>query len=231
MGKKFYLCPVKPLIAPSILTAPFTRLYSALQMLELSEADYIHCDVMDGLFVPNISFGMPIITEIKKNTSKPLDVHLMIVQPERYVQSFKNAGADILTIHQEACIHLERTLHEIKREGMKAGVALNPSTPVDTLQDVIHLIDLVLIMSVNPGFGGQKFIERTYHKINRMKELILKENTSTLIEIDGGVSDANAGKLIEAGADVLVAGNYVFASEQPLQAIRKLKEIDKHSIN
>jgi len=221
---------VKPLIAPSILTAPFTRLYTALQMLELSEADYIHCDVMDGLFVPNISFGMPIIAEIKKNTSKPLDVHLMIVQPERYIKAFKDAGANILTIHQEACVHLERTLREIKQEGMKAGVALNPSTPVDTLQDVIHLIDLVLIMSVNPGFGGQKFIERTYHKIVRMKELILKENASTLIEIDGGVTDINARKLVEAGADVLVAGNYVFSSPQPLQAIRKLKEITNASL-
>lgn len=221
---------MKPLIAPSILTAPFTRLYTALQMLELSEADYIHCDVMDGLFVPNISFGMPIIAEIKKNTSKPLDVHLMIVQPERYIKAFKDAGANILTIHQEACVHLERTLREIKQEGMKAGVALNPSTPVDTLQDVIHLIDLVLIMSVNPGFGGQKFIERTYHKIVRMKELILKENASTLIEIDGGVTDINARKLVEAGADVLVAGNYVFSSPQPLQAIRKLKEITNASL-
>jgi ribulose-phosphate 3-epimerase len=221
---------VKPLIAPSILTAPFTRLYTALQMLELSEADYIHCDVMDGLFVPNITFGMPIIAEIKKNTSKPLDVHLMIVQPERYIKAFKDAGANILTIHQEACIHLERTLHEIKREGMKAGVALNPSTPVDTLQDVIYLIDLVLIMSVNPGFGGQNFIERTYHKIVRMKELILKEKASTLIEIDGGVTDTHARKLVEAGADVLVAGSYVFSSPQPLQAIRTLKEITNASL-
>jgi ribulose-phosphate 3-epimerase len=221
---------MKPLIAPSILTAPFSKLYTTLQMLELSEADFIHCDVMDGLFVPNITFGMPIIAEIKKNTSKPLDVHLMIVQPERYIKAFKDAGANILTIHQEACIHLERTLHQIKDENMQAGVALNPSTPIDTLQDVIHLIDLVLIMSVNPGFGGQKFIERTYRKICRVKELILKENTSTLIEVDGGVTDTNALQLVEAGADILVAGNYVFSSTKPFQAIRTLKEITNTSL-
>ncbi len=194
-------------------------------MLNKSDADWYHLDVMDGVFVPNISFGMPVIAAINKHTLKPLDVHLMIENPDSYIKDFKAAGANILTVHYEACTHLHKTLQAIKEEGMKAGVALNPHTPVELLEGIIHEIDLVLIMSVNPGFGGQKFIESTYEKVRKVKALITKNGAETKIEIDGGVNSANAKKLIEAGADVLVAGSFVFKSDNPLQTIADLKKL------
>jgi len=211
------------LIAPSLLSADFTNLKSDIEMVNNSKADWFHLDVMDGVFVPNISFGMPVIKAVKKLAQKPLDVHLMIVQPERYISDFRNAGADILTIHYEASTHLHRSIAEIKNEGMKAGVVLNPHTPVNVLVDIIKDLDVVLIMSVNPGFGGQKFIKNTYAKISKLKNLIEKNNSDTLIEIDGGVTSENAPKLVNAGADVLVAGNTVFSSNNPIQTIEKLK--------
>lgn len=213
------------IIAPSILAADFANLQKEVGMINESDADWIHVDVMDGVFVPNISFGMPVIKAIKKHAAKPLDVHLMIVQPERYIESFREVGADILTIHVEASTHLHRTIQQIKAAGMKAGVAVNPHTPVSSLQDVLSDIDLVCLMSVNPGFGGQKFIENTYKRVSELKKLISASDAKALIEIDGGVNQENAGPLIQAGAGVLVAGNFVFSAQNPKQIIQRLKSI------
>ena len=213
------------LIAPSVLSADFTRLGEDIEMINQSEADWFHIDVMDGVFVPNISFGFPVLKAIKSMSKKPLDVHLMIVQPERYIQEFKDYGADILTVHYEACTHLHRTLQAIRQAGMQAGVSLNPHTPIDVLEDVLDEIDLVLIMSVNPGFGGQKFIDRTFDKIRRINQLREENGKSFLIEVDGGVNEGNVKSLIDCGADVLVAGNAVFATPSPQDTIAKLKNI------
>ncbi|WP_396147056.1 ribulose-phosphate 3-epimerase [Flavobacterium sp.] len=213
------------LIAPSVLAADFANLQRDIEMINNSQADWFHIDIMDGVFVPNISFGMPVLEAITKHAAKTIDVHLMIVDPDRYITTFKKLGADILTVHYEACTHLHRTLQAIKAEGMKAGVALNPHTNVSLLEDVIKDIDMVCIMSVNPGFGGQSFIENTYKKVAQLKELIVRNNASTLIEIDGGVTNKNASQLVEAGADVLVAGNYVFKAEDPIATIADLKKI------
>lgn len=213
------------LIAPSVLAADFANIQKDFEMINESQADWFHIDVMDGVFVPNISFGMPVIAAMKKHAKKPMDVHLMIVNPDQYIKTFKQVGADILTVHYEACTHLHRTLQAIKAEGMQAGVALNPHTPVHLLEDIIADIDLVCIMSVNPGFGGQSFIENTYAKVVQLKELITKKRASTKIEIDGGVTIHNAKKLIDAGADVLVAGSFVFKSENPKQTIKNLKSV------
>lgn len=212
-----------PLIAPSVLSANFLSLQEDIDMINNSEADWFHVDVMDGRFVPNISFGMPVIKAIKKAAKKPLDVHLMIVEPEKYFEDFKNVGADILTVHYEASIHLHRSLQAIKALGMKAGVSLNPHTPVDVLKDIITDIDLVLIMSVNPGFGGQKFITRAIDKVKELKKMINDSGSSTMIEIDGGVTVDNATTLVNAGVDVLVAGNTVFSSSNPSDTISQLK--------
>ena len=212
-----------PIIAPSLLAADFLNLGKACEMLNESEAEWFHLDVMDGSFVPNISYGLPVIEQIKSTTSKVLDVHLMIVSPEKYIGDFKKAGANILTVHYEACPHLHSTLHQIKAHGMKAGVALNPHTAVDLLKDVIKDIDVVCVMSVNPGFGGQKFIEHTYEKVKALKKMIIAAGASTLIEIDGGVTENNAAKLVQAGADVLVAGTTVFKAADPKQMIATLK--------
>lgn len=214
---------MKTLIAPSVLAADFSNLLEAVDIVENSSADWYHLDVMDGVFVPNISFGIPVIQSLKAKAKKPFDVHLMIVQPDRYIKAFKQAGADILTVHYEADNHLHRTIHAIKEEGMKAGVALNPHTPIEVLKDSISDIDLICLMSVNPGFGGQKFIENTYQKVRELKALISAKGAKTLIEIDGGVGENNAQKLIEAGADVLVAGSAVFNAQNPVEAIRKIK--------
>ncbi len=212
-------------IAPSMLSANFANLQADIEMINNSDADWFHLDVMDGMFVPNISFGFPVIKAIKKLAALPLDVHLMIEKPERYITDFKNAGADILTIHYEASTHLNRSINEIKKEGMSAGVVLVPHTPVSVLEDIIADIDLVLLMSVNPGFGGQTFIENTYKKISQLKELILASNSKAKIEIDGGVNLDNAEKLIDYGADILVAGSTIFNSTNPLATISKLKKL------
>ena len=217
----------KTRIAPSILAADFGNLQRDIEMINHSEADWFHLDVMDGVFVPNISYGMPIIKTIAKHATKTLDAHLMILDPDRYIKTFADLGMDYLTVHFEACNHLHRTIQAIKNEGMKAGVALNPHTNVMQLEDTIQDIDLALVMSVNPGFGGQSFIENTYSKVEKLKEMILRKNSSAMIEVDGGVTDKNAKKLVEAGADVLVAGSYVFKSPNPDNTIKDLKKILK----
>ena len=213
------------LIAPSILAADFANLQRDIEMINNSEADWFHIDIMDGVFVPNISFGMPVLQAITKYTKKTVDVHLMIIDPDRYIKTFAELGANVLSVHYEACPHLHRTLQAIKAEGMKAGVVLNPHTNVDLLEDIINDIDMVCIMSVNPGFGGQSFIENTYAKVKKLKELIVGKNANTLIEVDGGVIDKNAQQLAEAGADVLVAGNFVFKAANPTQTIADLKKL------
>ncbi|WP_410878838.1 ribulose-phosphate 3-epimerase [Myroides sp. DW712] len=214
-------------IAPSVLAADFANLQRDIEMMNDSQAEWFHIDIMDGVFVPNISFGMPVLEAINKhrNANKVLDVHLMIVDPDRYIKTFKELGADILTVHYEACTHLHRTIQAIKAEGMQAGVALNPHTPVSVLEDIIQDLDLVLIMSVNPGFGGQSFIENTYDKVRRLKAMIDVKGAKTIIEIDGGVNDKNAKALVDAGAEALVAGNFVFKSADPKATIAQLKEI------
>lgn len=216
-----------PLIAPSILSADFLNLGRDIEMINNSEADWFHLDVMDGRFVPNISYGMPIIKTMKKTATKPFDVHLMIVEPEKYFEDFKAAGADILTVHYEASTHLHRSLQAIKALGMKAGVSLNPHTPVSVLEDIIQDIDLVLIMSVNPGFGGQKFIPQALDKIRKVKKMIQDSGSRALIEVDGGVTLDNAADLVAAGVDVMVAGNTVFSSPDPMDTIKKLKQAGK----
>jgi len=213
------------IIAPSILSADFANLQRDVEMLNNSQADWIHVDIMDGVFVPNISFGLPVTAAISRVAGKPLDVHLMIVQPEKYLKAFRDAGAAIITVHAEACVHLHRTIQEIKDLGVKAGVAINPHTPVSVLENVIADLDLVLIMSVNPGFGGQKFIHQAIKKVKDVKSLIIASGSSALIEVDGGVNDVTGRQLAEAGADALVAGNYVFASESPEKAIEGLKAL------
>ncbi|ATA79016.1 ribulose-phosphate 3-epimerase [Capnocytophaga sputigena] len=213
------------ILAPSLLAADFGNLQQAIEMVNASEADWFHIDIMDGVFVPNISYGMPVLSVIQKHATKPLDVHLMIVDPSRYISTFAKLGSDILTVHYEACTHLHRTLQAIKAENMKAGVALNPHTPVSVLEDIIQDVDVLLLMSVNPGFGGQSFIENTYKKVRQAKTLIEQSGASTLIEIDGGVSLKNAKALVEAGADALVAGSFVFNAANPTQTIADLKHI------
>lgn len=212
-------------IAPSLLAADFGNLQREVEMVNNSEADWHHLDIMDGLFVPNISFGMPVLQAIAAHATKPLDVHLMIIDPDRYIETFADLGADMLTVHYEACTHLHRTLQAVKAVGMKAGVALNPHTNVQLLQDTVQDIDMVCMMSVNPGFGGQSFIENTYSKISALKKIIRDKGANTLIEIDGGVTSENANKLIDTGADVLVAGSFIFKSGNPAQTIKSLKEI------
>lgn len=213
------------LIAPSILAADFGNLQRDVEMINVSEADWFHIDIMDGVFVPNISFGMPVLKAISKHAKKTIDVHLMIVDPDRYIQTFADLGSNVLTVHYEACTHLHRTIQAIKAAGMKAGVALNPHTPIAVLEDTIKDLDLVCLMSVNPGFGGQSFIENTYKKVSQLKHLIEFSESDCKIEIDGGVTDQNANALIEAGADVLVAGSFVFKSEDPTATIANLKAI------
>ena len=216
---------MKKLIAPSVLAADFANLQRDSEMLNNSEADWFHIDIMDGVFVPNISFGMPVLKAIGEHAKKPLDVHLMIVDPDRYIETFAELNAAVLTVHYEACTHLHRSLQKIKSCGMKAGVALNPHTPVHLLADIIQDIDVVCLMSVNPGFGGQSFIENTYTKVRALKQLIIEKGANTLIEIDGGVTDQNAKALKEAGADVLVAGSFVFKSDNPTETIARLKAL------
>ena len=213
------------LIAPSVLAADFANLQRDSEMLNESQADWFHIDIMDGVFVPNISFGMPVLKAIAKHATKPLDVHLMIVNPDQYIETFAELGSAVLTVHYEACDHLHRTLQKIKSCGMKAGVALNPHTPISVLESIIKDVDVVCIMSVNPGFGGQSFIEETYTKVEELKAMITKKGSNALIEIDGGVTNKNAKQLIDAGADVLVAGSYVFGSDDPIKTIEGLKNL------
>jgi ribulose-phosphate 3-epimerase len=221
-SKKARFMPL--MIAPSILSADFSNLKAGIDMINSSEADWFHVDVMDGVFVPNISFGFPIMKALKEHAKKTLDVHLMIVNPNHYIEEFKKAGAGVLTVHYEACTHLHRTLHAIKHHGMKAGVAINPHTPINALTDIIRDIDVVLVMSVNPGFGGQKFIQHTFDKVLRLKQLIIENSAKTKIEVDGGVDLDNALPLMRAGADILVAGNTIFTSPNPLECIKFLKD-------
>ena len=216
---------MQTLISPSLLAADFMNLKADIDMVNNSDADWFHLDIMDGVFVPNISYGLPVVEQISKIVTKPLDVHLMIVDPDRYIEAFKKAGSDILTVHYEACTHLHRTVQNIHSYDMKAGVSLNPHTPISVLEDIIQDIDLVLLMSVNPGFGGQSFIENTYSKIQKLKALIAEKNTNVIIEIDGGVNLETGKKLIEAGADALVAGSFVFNSSDPTQTIADLKQL------
>jgi len=216
----------RPVIAPSILSADFSNLEKTFKMLHQSEADWIHLDVMDGNFVPNISFGMPVIKSLRKLSNKVFDAHLMIEQPERYIHNFHIIGVDVLTVHYETQIHLNRTIDLIKKIGMKAGVALNPHTPVDLLKDIIGDLDLVLIMSVNPGFSGQKFIKNTYRKITETKDLILQSGSKALIEVDGGITAGNSKKIVAAGADILVAASYIFHHNNPLEAIKELRKVN-----
>ncbi|NLN94634.1 MAG: ribulose-phosphate 3-epimerase [Bacteroidales bacterium] len=217
---------MKHLVAPSLLSADFSNLAKEIEMVNNSLADWFHLDIMDGVFVPNISFGFPVVKAIKKLAVKPLDVHLMIVEPDRYIQDFKEAGADILTVQYEACVHLHRTVHSIREAGMKAGIALNPHTPINLLENIVSDVDLLLVMSVNPGFGGQKFIRNTYEKIARLKDLLLRKNSQALIEVDGGVGLDNAQQLINNGVDVLVAGNAIFNTTDPAEIIRLLKKLE-----
>ena len=212
------------LIAPSLLSADFLNLGKDIEMVNRSEADWFHCDVMDGRFVPNISFGIPVVKAISQLAEKPLDVHLMIVEPEKYFEAFVKAGADIITFHYEACTHIHRAVQQLKALGVKAGVVLNPHTPVSVLEDILGDLDLVLLMSVNPGFGGQKFIERTYEKIRMLRKMIIEQGLNTMIEVDGGVNTENATSLFEAGANILVAGNAVFKSDNPEETIRTMKQ-------
>lgn len=213
------------IVSPSLLSADFLHLSKDIEMVNRSQADWFHLDIMDGVFVPNISYGLPVVSQIKKIATKPLDIHLMIVQPERYVEAFHKAGADILTVHYEACTHLHRTIQQIKAQGMKAGVSLNPHTPISLLEDVIEDIDVVLLMSVNPGFGGQSFIEQTINKVDKLKKLIIESNSHTLIEIDGGVNFETGKRLVDAGADALVAGSFIFNSTDPEANIKGLKKL------
>lgn len=215
----------KTKIAPSLLSADFGNLQRDVELVNKSEADWHHLDIMDGVFVPNISYGMPVMKAIGKHATKPLDVHLMITEPDRYIHTFAKLGANTLTVHYEACVHLHRSIQAIRHEGMQAGVALNPHTPVRVLKDIIQDVDLVLIMSVNPGYGGQSFIENTYEKIRDLKKLLVKKGVEVLIEVDGGVTASNAEALVKAGADVLVAGSFVFNSPDPTRTIATLKEI------
>jgi ribulose-phosphate 3-epimerase len=211
------------LVSPSILSSDFSNIQKTVEMLNQSIADWIHCDIMDGVFVPNLTFGMPVVKHIKNHAQKPLDVHLMIVDPDRYINGFADAGADYLTVHYEACKHLHRTVQQIKNAGMKAGVTINPHNPVHLLEDIVADVDMILIMSVNPGYGGQSFIENTYSRVGKLKEMILKKNSNALIEVDGGVSLNNARKLIDTGVDVLVAGSFVFNSDDSAAIISQLK--------
>ena len=213
------------ILSPSLLAADFGNLQQAIEMVNNSKADWFHIDIMDGVFVPNISYGMPVLEVIKKYAKKPLDVHLMIIDPDRYISTFAKLGSDILTVHYEACTHLHRTLQAIKAEGIKAGVALNPHTPVVVLEDIIENVDEVLLMSVNPGFGGQKFIENTYKKVQQAKKLIVESGSNAIIEVDGGVTLNNAQALIKAGADALVAGSFIFSAPNPALTISELKKI------
>jgi len=214
------------LIAPSVLAADYSNLQRDIEMINESDADWFHIDIMDGVFVPNISFGMPVLRDIKKHAKKTIDVHLMIVNPDQYIETFATLGADILTVHWEACTHMHRTIQAIKRAGMKAGIALNPHSSVNQLKDIIKDIDLVCLMSVNPGFGGQSFIENTFDKVKELKELIQSSGSDCQIEIDGGVTNENAKKLVQAGANILVAGSYVFKSSNPTDTISKLSNLD-----
>jgi len=221
---------MKHLIAPSVLSADFANLQNDIEMINRSEADWFHVDIMDGVFVPNISFGFPVLKAIQKHAKKPLDIHLMIINPDQYLKSFKEGGAENITVHFEACNHLHRTLQTIKDLGCRAGVAVNPHTPVNLLDDIIQDIDLVCLMSVNPGFGGQKFIDNTYKKIRDLRAMAAGRNDNLMIEIDGGVSNQNAIKLIQAGADVLVAGNSVFSANDPIAEISGLKNLNPELI-